>query len=303
MAEKNNITYKNNQSFGFVEVHRRYEKIKEALLRVSNIEYALQSPSTLLSLEEDIQDFEEMEIHINTRRESLKKGISSISILKWTLIIFESFGSFLMLGIISHGFNLKDTFGDYYFIWNIIEVLGAVLFSFAIINFAMNCTIKKKEDDKIQWNKLSMALLAVFGLPFFNLLMIYGINLEIENKTIYLISSFFTSFFGILLLMRNSDVTQDKSEYLKKLETYRDLLQERKQKIALCRKYHLEIVKLNNQYDDILDEENLKENTHPLYKSLTQFLTHSVDFDEWMTGYIEEQKQKNKSKKHPFPSL
>lgn len=278
-----------DKSFGFEKINNLYENIKEALNSIAAKEYMLENPSIVISHDDTYSNFEEMELLIKAEITEFKNRMRSINFFKWALVLFESFGAYLAIGLVAHALNVQGWIDEeYYYVISIFQWILSVTFSFAIVNFAIKTVKRKTPEDKVENKQFMIAFAAIMSLPLFNVMLIYGVNYEIDNKEIYFISLFFTLFTGTILVLRSSSLSEKESKRFQMLKKFKKSLEVRKKLYDKARKLYLQIFTQNNKYDGFVENADTIDNTNTLYAPLKRFLSKSSSegFDNWADEYI-----------------
>lgn len=284
-----------DKSFGFEKINSLFENIKEALNTIAAKEYMLENPSIVISHDDSYSNFEEMELLIKAEISAFKNKMRSINFFKWALVLFESFGAYLAIGLVTHALNVQGWIDEeYYYVISIIQWLLSVTFSFAIVNFAIKTVKRKTPEDKVENKQFMIAFAAIMSLPLFNVMLIYGVNYEIDNKEIYFISLFFTLFTGTLLVLRSSSLSEKEAKRLQMLKKFKKSLEVRKKLYEKARILYLQIFTQNNKYEGFLENVDNIDNSNTLYAPLKRFLSQSSNegFDKWSNNYIKIEKNK-----------
>lgn len=284
-------TENNDNGIGLKKVYQSIQKIKKALSRIAVIEHTLENSTVVISKQESFSNFEQLEIVTKAEISTYSKSMRSIIIFKWALIIFESFGAYLAFGLIMHALNLESLVQDVVIV--VIRSVISIGFSYAIVNFALK-TISSIGESDTKKNGFTLAFFSILSLPLFNIVMIYGIQLEIDNKEIYMISLFFTLLTGTLLLLRSKSITKEEHERIEILKRYNSMLKERKKLFNQSRNHHQDIFDYNNQYNGFIENKDAISKDNLLYSNVKVFLSECLDFDQWTLDFIMEAKLKLK---------
>jgi len=274
---------KGEQLIGYEKINNIYLSIKEDLTRIGQIENTIQNGTISIIDDQSYSSFDELEIVISSDIQDYQKSNRILNIFKWMLIIFEALSGYLTIGLITHAIINLDSINEWVVIG--IRFLLAIAFSFAIVTFAKN-SIKSKANDETSYLNYFIAISAIVALPLFNVMMIYWTSFEVEYKQIYLFSLFFTSFTGLLLVLKSKETSKDEEKRISKLKNYKDLLMERKKKYSESRKKFKNIFKENNKYDGILENRDNDSSSNSVYSGLFDFLKECTDFDSWSINYI-----------------
>lgn len=275
------------KSIGLEKILNIFIKIKKDLHRISEIENTIQNSSIFISNDQGFNSYDELEILVKSEIKLYKNDQNVINIFKWMLVLFESLSGYLAVGLITHA--IVDTSNIPSWILIIIRLIIAISFSFAIVNFAVNSI--KTEDGITKWQNYLIAFGSILALPLFNVVMIFIVKLPIEYKEIYAVSLFFTSFTGLLIVLKNKDKSNEKERKMSRIMDLKKLLEERKNKYSESKQKYINMFKENNKYDDVLSSNEL--NSNPLYSEISKFLIESQNFDEWSNNYIETYKDKS----------
>lgn len=292
---------KDEKAIGLQKVNDLFEKLKSNLKRIGEIENFLISSSIVISIEEDFQTFDEMEILINAELKDSSKSKFVLKSFKWMLIFFEALSGYLAVGLIMHALSAELNAE----VMLTIKAIFAIAFSYTIITFAMN-SIKSEDDSQQNWSKYFMAFGAIVALPVINVLMIYtGLddeNAEVSNKSIYVISLMFTVFTGSLLVLKSKEKSKKEEKRINKLIELRKILRERRSRYSSSRDIYLNIFKVNNKYEGILSNGDNSIEKNQLYSGLNNFIENYIDFDTWSDKFIDDvrKKQKNINPRNKF---
>lgn len=282
-----------DKGFGFEMINGLYEQIKSTLKTIADKENVLENASVVISDDLTYSSLEEMEIIIKAETSAYQQTLQSIALFKWAIILFESFTGYLAIGLMFHGYNLQEWFIEMAVF--IIEWILAFGVSYLFIYSAMKTIRPKKLDTKPNILQYITAFGCILIVPLCNVAFIYRVNVEIDNKEIYIVSLFLSIAGGTVLLLRNLRITEKEQKRMVVLKGYIKNFDERKKYQDKAKNLYLQIFKQNNWYAGFLENFDKLEDNNTLYAPLKQFLKESSEkgFDNWSEEYIERQKGKH----------
>lgn len=265
----------NTLEIALEKVNIEFRKIKKLLHEVAVKENMIATYSKKIEQLASANTFEELLIILKTETQQYNKSKRSLTFLKYMLIVFESFSGYLTIGLITHNLTLSEN----PLISFLSKWLIAVLVSYGFIDVPLK---------HVKYSIVSYLFIPIF--PIANILAIYFSDIEIDNKEIYLISSFITLFsaIGLLLLTKKASL-KDQSNAIS--NEIMNNLKDRKTLLDAAEKHYNNIYRINNEEFGFLDDpKNIPEH-NPLFKELKKFFNDCENFDNWSYTYIEEIKQ------------